>query len=85
MEEARWWAVRRAHSQKPATYRCPFCDRLLHAMSEHVVVAPEGDASRRRHAHAECVAAAHRAGTFKTYDDWRAGRPRLRSRLFRRR
>jgi hypothetical protein len=83
--EARWWAVRRAHSQKPATYRCPFCDRLLHAMSEHVVIAPEGDVSRRRHAHAECVAAARNAGDFKTYDDWREGQPRLRARFFRRR
>jgi uncharacterized protein (DUF2336 family) len=83
--EARWWAVRRAHSQKPATYRCPFCDRLLHAMSEHVVIAPEGDVSRRRHAHAECVAAARNAGDFKTYDDWRETQRRLRARFFRRR
>ena len=85
MDEAQWWAVRRAHSQKPATYRCPFCDRLLHAMSEHLVIAPEGDASRRRHAHAECVAAARSAGDFWTYDDWRAKQPRLRTRFFRRR
>jgi hypothetical protein len=85
MDEARWWALRRAHSQKPATYRCPFCEELLHAMSEHVVIAPEGDASRRRHAHAECVAAARNAGGFKTYDDWRETQPRLRARFFRRR
>jgi hypothetical protein len=69
VEEARWWAVRRAQSQKPATYRCPFCDELLHAMSEHLVIAPEGNADRRRHAHTECVLAARKAGTFKTYDD----------------
>jgi hypothetical protein len=84
LSEARWWAVRGAHSQKPATYRCPFCDRLLHAMSAHLVIAPEGDVERRRHAHTDCVAAARRAGTFKTYDDWRETQPGLLSRLFRR-
>jgi hypothetical protein len=76
MEDARWWALRRAHSRQPATYRCPFCGRHLHAMSEHVLIAPEGDVERRRHAHAECVAAARAAGTFRTYDDWRATQPR---------
>jgi hypothetical protein len=45
-------------------------------MSEHVLIAPEGDAERRRHAHAECVLAARKSGTFKTYDDWRAAQPR---------
>src|SRR5436190_15152610 len=52
LEPARWWAVRRAHSRKPATYKCPLCGRQLHAMSEHVLIAPEGDTPRRRHAHA---------------------------------
>ena len=52
--------MRRAHSTRPATYRCPFCGELLHAMSEHVVIAPEGDASRRRHAHTECIEEARR-------------------------
>jgi hypothetical protein len=28
-------------------------------MSDHVLVAPEGDTTRRRHAHLECVAAAN--------------------------
>jgi hypothetical protein len=42
-------------------------------MSEHVVIAPEGDADRRRHAHTECVVAARNAGTFRTYDEWRSG------------
>jgi hypothetical protein len=73
VEEARWWTARRAQSSRPATYRCPFCDELLHAMSEHVVIAPEGDVDRRRHAHTDCVAAAHGAGSFKTYDDWKRG------------
>jgi hypothetical protein len=38
-------------------------------MSEHLVIAPEGDVDRRRHAHFECVLAARKAGTFRTYDD----------------
>ena len=47
-------------SQKPATYTCPFCERRLHAMSDHLLIAPEGDGERRRHAHRECVLAAKR-------------------------
>jgi hypothetical protein len=68
----RWWTFRRAHSGRPATYRCPFCGDYLHAMSEHVLVAPEGDVERRRHAHLECVRTEHDAGRFLTYDEWRA-------------
>jgi hypothetical protein len=71
VEEADWWAVRPAQSNRAATYRCPFCEELLHAMSDHVVIAPEGNVDRRRHAHMECVVAARRAGRFSTYDDWR--------------
>jgi hypothetical protein len=74
--EARWWSVRRAQSLKPATYRCPLCDGELHATSEHLLIAPEGDVDRRRHAHTECVAAAHAAGELLTLDDWRAAQPR---------
>jgi hypothetical protein len=82
-----WWAVRRAHSQKPATYTCPLCGRQLHAMSEHLLIAPEGNADLRRHAHRECVLAARQSGTFMTYDDWRATQPRrsLLQRYLRRR
>jgi hypothetical protein len=83
-EPADWWAVRRAQSLKPATYRCPLCGHQLHAMSPHVLLSPEGDTSRRRHAHAECAAAAQ----LPTYDDWRAAQPRrggLLTRLLRRR
>jgi hypothetical protein len=76
MEDARWWMLRRARSSKPATYTCPLCGRRLHAMSEHVLIAPEGDADRRRHAHTECVEAARRAGTLPSYDEWRATQPR---------
>jgi len=59
---AEWWSIRRAQSLKPATYRCPLCGYRLHAMSPHVLIAPEGDLNRRRHAHAECVAAANLPG-----------------------
>jgi len=45
-------------------------------MSEHVLTAPENDAARRRHAHTDCVLAARKNGTFKTYDDWREQQPR---------
>jgi hypothetical protein len=76
VETPRWWTVRPAGSLKPATYRCPFCDRLLHATSDHSLIAPEGDTSRRRHAHAACVAEAHRAGRFRTRDEWRALQPK---------
>ena len=82
-----WWTMRRAQSRKPATYRCPFCSHRLHAMTPHVLIAPEGDVERRRHAHAECAAAAHRAGRLPTYDDWRATQPKgpsLLARLLRR-
>ncbi len=64
--------MRRAHSNKPATYTCPICGRYLAAMSEHVLIAPEGDMERRRHAHLECVA---RAG-LPSLDDWRKTQPR---------
>jgi hypothetical protein len=79
LEPAAWWAVRRAQNLKPATYRCPFCGYRLHAMSPHVLIAPEGDTSRRRHAHAECAAAAK----LTTYDEWRKTQPRPTSLLSR--
>jgi hypothetical protein len=79
---ARWWTVRRAQNRKPATYTCPFCRRYLPALSEHVLVAPEGDTTRRRHAHTECALAARKAGRLPTRDEWMATQPRVkRSRL----
>jgi hypothetical protein len=86
--EARWWTVRRAQNLKPATYRCPFCGRHLPALSEHVLVMPEGDASRRRHAHTPCALAERKAGRLPDRDEWRKTQPRepgLLSRLLRRR
>jgi hypothetical protein len=86
--EARWWTVRRAQNLKPATYRCPFCGRHLPALSEHVLIMPEGDASRRRHAHTACALAERKAGRLPDRDEWRRTQPRepgLLSRLLRRR
>jgi hypothetical protein len=87
-QEPRWWSVRPVHSNKPATYRCPFCDVQLHAMSDHVLIAPEGDGTRRRHAHRECVLAVRAVGQLPLEDEWRASQAQPRSRLrrlFRRR
>ncbi len=53
--KARWYNVRRAQNRKPATYRCPLCGQLLPALSEHMLITPEGDSARRRHAHSACV------------------------------
>jgi hypothetical protein len=83
MTEPRWWSVRRVSSGRPATYRCPFCDRLLHAMSDHVLIAPEGDTGRRRHAHTACVLRAREAGRFVTHEDWRSTASRPTSGRFR--
>jgi hypothetical protein len=43
-------------------------------MSEHVLIAPEDDASRRRHAHEPCVIDARKAGLLPTRDEWNARR-----------
>jgi len=66
----RWWEVRRAQNLKPATYRCPLCGKHLPALSEHMLMFPEGDHSRRRHAHTDCVLAARKAGRLPTRDEW---------------
>ena len=71
----RWWAIRRAQNLKPATYRCPFCDEYLPALSEHVLIMPEGDSRRRRHAHTECALAGRKAGRLPTQDEWLAQQP----------
>jgi hypothetical protein len=74
--QPRWWELRRAQSRKPATYRCPFCSNQLAALSEHALIAPEGDFSKRRHAHTDCVMRARAAGELPTRDEWRATQPR---------
>ena len=76
LEPAKWWSVRRAQNRKPATYRCPFCGNYLPALTEHFLVSPEGDSSRRRHAHAECVMRARGAGRLPTREEWLATQPR---------
>jgi hypothetical protein len=85
--KARWWTIRRAQNRKPATYRCPLCGGHLPALSEHMLVVPEGDSSRRRHAHSECVLSARKAGRLPTRDEWERSTgqrpPSLRERVAR--
>jgi hypothetical protein len=75
-EPARWWEMRRAQNRKPATYRCPLCGRHLPALSDHMLVIPEGDRERRRHAHTACVLAARKQGRLPTREEWRKTQPR---------
>jgi hypothetical protein len=72
----RWWTVRGAQNLKPATYRCPFCHQFLPALSEHVLVMPEGDAGRRRHAHTACALTERNAGRLPSRDEWLRTQPR---------
>jgi hypothetical protein len=39
-------------------------------MSQHVLIAPEDDKSKRRHAHMECVQKARAAGKLPTKGEW---------------
>jgi hypothetical protein len=82
---ARWYAVRPARSTKPATYRCPLCGERFPAMVEHLLVVPEADSSRRRHAHANCVVRARRAGRLPLRDEVEPHEPGLIERLWWRR
>ena len=82
--KARWYAVRPAANRKPATYRCPLCGGMLPALSEHMLITPEGDASRRRHAHSACVMASRKQGRLPLREDVEPAAPGLLSRLFRR-
>jgi hypothetical protein len=87
----RWWEARRAQNRKPATYTCPLCRRQLPSLSEHMLLFPEGDHSRRRHAHTACVLEARKQGKLRTKAEWEAahapvtraqpGRERSRRRL----
>jgi hypothetical protein len=81
---ARWYTVRPASNRKPATYRCPLCRGQLPALSEHMLVLPDGDSSRRRHAHAACVMKARRNGLLPLREDVEPPRPSLFARLLRR-
>jgi len=76
LPKADWWTVRAAHNRKPATYRCPFCGGRLAALSEHMLIFPEDDKQRRRHAHTACVLAARRRGRLPLREDWLRAQPR---------
>ena len=78
---ARWYEVRAASNRKPATYRCPLCGQRLPALSEHMLVVPEGDASRRRHAHTACVMRARKAGRLPLREDVEPRGPGVFARL----
>jgi hypothetical protein len=80
---ARWYAIRPAGSTKPATYRCPLCGRHLPALSEHLLVVPEGTARRRRHAHTDCVMRARRDGRLPLREEVEPRGPGLFARLLR--
>ncbi|MCW2978657.1 MAG: hypothetical protein JWO14_384 [Solirubrobacterales bacterium] len=62
--------MRGAQNSKPSTYTCPFCRKRLASMSQHVLIAPEDDKSKRRHAHMECVQKARAAGKLPTKGEW---------------
>ena len=68
----RWWTIRTAQNRKPSTYRCPLCGNQLPSLQPHMLIIPEGDASRRRHAHSACVMAARKAGRLPSQAEWRA-------------
>jgi hypothetical protein len=65
-----WYQVRRARSNKPVTYTCPFCPRKLPAFSEHVLIRPLGQGEGRRHAHTACVLRAREKGWLPSRDEW---------------
>jgi hypothetical protein len=81
---ARWYAVRPAANRKPSTYRCPLCGRQLAALSPHMLVLPEGDPSRRRHAHTDCVMQARKAGRLPLREEVEPRAPGPLARLLRR-
>lgn len=78
----RWWELRRAQNLKPASYRCPLCQGKLPALSEHMLMLPEGKPAGRRHAHTECVLAARKAGRLLTREEWRRSQPGARVSLW---
>jgi hypothetical protein len=57
---------------------------LLPALSAHMLVLPDGDPSRRRHAHSDCVMKARRAGRLPLREEVEPRPPGLLARLLRR-
>jgi hypothetical protein len=41
-----------------------------------MLIAPEGDTRRRRHAHTDCVLAARKDGRLPLREDWQRAQPR---------
>jgi hypothetical protein len=76
MPPADWYSVRRAVNAKPSTYRCPFCGDRFPALIEHVLVAPLGDTTRRRHAHTDCALRARAEGSLPSHEEWKATQPK---------
>ena len=74
--DARWWTVAAGAEPQARDLPLPFCGRHLPALSEHVLIMPEGDATRRRHAHTACALAERRAGRLPDRDEYRATQPR---------
>jgi hypothetical protein len=57
---------------------------MLPALSEHMLVLPEGDTTRRRHAHSACVMAARKQGRLPLREEVEPRPPGLLARLLRR-
>ena len=57
---------------KAASYVCPICDGMLHATSEHALIAPEGDVSSDAMPTSNELPAARKRGELVTEDEWRA-------------
>ena len=73
--------MRTAAGRRPATYTCPLCRRRLPALSQHMLVLPDGDAARRRHAHTACVMKARRLGRLPLREEVEPRRPGWLARL----
>lgn len=78
--DSRWWEYRTAQNLKPSTYTCPLCNELLPALSAHMLLFPEGDHSRRRHAHTSCVMRARSEGRLPSRQEWERAQPGWRPR-----
>jgi hypothetical protein len=57
---------------------------MLPALSEHMLVSPDGDTTRRRHAHSACVVAARKQGRLPLREEVEARPPGMLAKLFRR-
>jgi hypothetical protein len=79
--DARFYVIRRAVNAKPSTYRCPLCGERFPALVEHLLVTPDGDPRRRRHAHTRCVQRARQAGRLPLREEVEPRRPALWRRM----